>query len=410
VLLAMPAPNAHDHLNALRLGGFAALHQDHAVLAERWLGEALVLARQLGAPEHDGIAANLVHLRVSAGALDAALALLAELDAMVAPADAAAAANVPGTARARPTSLPAARPTSQPATSRLERAMIDNAAMRALEAAGDRAAARARLGRALDAVRATQATLFIGNFLANRARLEIEDGELAAARATLAELEAFEGPAPAARQRYVRALVRARLTWAEGGAAEALAALESAVDELGGDPGATVNAHALLARYRLLTGDVDGACAAARAAAATVPRDPPARPLLLAEAVLAAARLARGEAAAARAQLEAALAGPTALDEFWALHRDFAACVLGAAALATGDAPAARAAVADVRWSPALAALALAVRLQAGDVAARTRGQALLAGGRVHPVERARLEAALEAAPEPALAATPPPR
>lgn len=365
-----PAPSPEDRLTLMRLGGFVALHQDRGAMAERWLGEALALATQLADPVRTGVEANLIHLRVSAGQAGEAVATfehaLAHTDA-----------GVPV----------------------IERSMLFTAGMRAYEGAGDRARARWCAAEALSRARQVQVLKVVENFLANRMRLELEDGDLDAARATWAEIlagaEASAWTLP--RQQFLFGGLQGRLAWAEGRADDAIAALEAACRALDGDPGAASNAHGLIARYRALRGDFAGACRAAAAAAAAQKEVPP--PLLLHEAVLAWRALAQGDAAAARARLVAAFAVPPALDEFQRLHQDLAACVLGAAHAALGDTAAALDAVRPVGSSPALVALALAVRLAAGDAAAPAAARALLQGGRVPPVERGVLERALAGTP-----------
>jgi len=227
-LESLPAPTPTDRMNVLRLGGFTALHQDRGAMAERCLAGALAIAEEVQAPERIGIVANLVHLRVSAGATADAVATVDRAIARIVPAD-----------------------------SLVEQAMLFTAAMRAYEAAGRRADARLAAAEALTRMRQAQMPHFIGNFIANRQRLEIEDGDLEAARASAAELDAV--PVVMAMP-YWRALNQARLHWAECRADEALTAARAACELRRGDPGAAANAHALQARYHALRGDLVLAC------------------------------------------------------------------------------------------------------------------------------------------------------
>jgi len=358
-LRARPAPDPADELTLWRNGGFAALHLDRGPQAEAWLTRALELAEAHGAPDRPTIEAHLIHTRLSAGALDAAAELCAHSVARLGPQDVA-----------------------------LDVANVRQAASRVAESQGDVDACVAHAEQALALFAATQTPLQAGNVYLATARVLADHHRIAEARAMLEPFDAQ--PNPAARSRYSRGLVQARLLWAEGRVADALDCLRAAIALLDDQPAVAVNGRATLARYLTLAGDAAGALAVAEAAAALAPPGPP---LLAIEATRAQHALAAGEAAAAAARLEAVLAGPSGLDEYWWLHHAWARALQGAARLALGDRPGAVDAVRNLRAVPAIQALAWSVRVAAGDALEDAR--ALLAAGALPPVERALLERAV---------------
>lgn len=353
------APDPADALTLWRLGGTVALHLDRGAEAEAWLSRALELsAQQRGAFRLD-IESQLIHTRLSGGALDAAASLCTQALARVSAQD-----------------------------SPLDVATLWIAASRVAESQGDLDGCRQALERAIALMADLQSPLSVFTARVALARVLADHQCLDEARGQLAAVQGHTQLSP--RFRYAVELVKARLSWGEGRADEALACLAAAVDMLDEQPAVAVNGRATLARYRALAGDLDGALAVAEAAAAAAGASPP---LLAVEAVRAWHALAAGQAAAVAGRLESVLRGPTALDEYWALHQAWVRALLGAARLALGDRPGAQAAVHGLRAVGAIEALAWTVRLAAGDPPAGAR--ALLAAGAVPPVERALLERAL---------------
>lgn len=366
--LALHAATAEEELQVRRVGGFAALQADRGETADAWLSRAAELATGLDAPERAGIDANLIHLRVSAGRPGEAC-VLAE----------AALARVDGT------------------TSPDDRAMVLNAAMRAFEARGDRARALGCVDEAIALMRRADGAMHLSNFLANRVRVLLDGGDVASARVAQRELLETFGAKPAPRFRYAVLLRQARLEIAEGRVADAQATLD---DALAAIPGADIslfgNAHVMRARLHALTGRFDAAAAsaddAARAYAASAER-----PLIVAEAVHAWREVAEGRPGAARERLGAALGGPSTLDEFWNEHHELARCVLAAACVAEGDRRAALDPLDGVGLTPALEAMSAAVRVAAGQD--RAAAERLRDDPRLPPLERALLERALGGRP-----------
>jgi DNA-binding SARP family transcriptional activator/tetratricopeptide (TPR) repeat protein len=365
--LALPMATPADELRLLRMAGLAALHLARGSLARGWLTRALALAERHQPEQCRNIDWLLIHLLYSAGSVDEACRLA---EAGLARPDA-----------------------GDPAV----QAQLLNAAAPAFEAAGKRARALQCLQAARVLAQQQALGVQVVNITLALARMQLRGGEVALARTTQAQLPA-SGAQPLPWQTFQTVGNEARIAWAEGRTADAVHAAQAALVALEASASSAstgANVHALLARLHALTGDLDAAVAAADAAARVSqhPDEPP-LPLLLAEAMHAWRALAAGDAGAAQRRLAAALAGPTALDEHWREHFELAHCVLAAAALERGDHGATLAALAPVRFSPALAALAEGLRVCAG--AAADAARALLAGGKVPLPEAARLARALD--------------
>lgn len=268
---------------------------------------------------------------------------------------------------------------------------------------GDRATAIDRFEQAIAIGLRVGAPLYLEAYRANLCETLVDDGRFHAAREVHAALVAGRVDGDAARPRYLGALTAAVVHEASGALGDAIAAATAAIaasDAAQAGASDRREARLLAARLLIAVGAGDRAIRWIEQAEALVPPEvSPDR--LLPAAVLRAALDADPERAAAR--VYAALRQPLS-DRQMAQTLAAARLAVGRAELARGDAAAALAAVDGLRYSVALEAEALALRLaaalQLGRVDAQTlaEAEARVEGAGVPPLQALALMRTIAAA------------
>jgi len=359
-------PDARRHLVALTIAAFAAEHQfgrsEEAM--RRWL-QALEVAEQSGPKSVAFAAACAASTAVNLDRLEQAAALRERaLHALVVHTAADAGA------RAQVLSLCSFVP----------------------RAAGDRAAALEGNAQALAIARRLRHAMLEQVYLANRCETLIDDGQHEAAREAWSACAASFHEADSPFARYLLSMVGMPLHLLMGdcgAAANAGRAAIAAADEMG-ENGDRRDARLTCADMLTHLGAGNEAARLADEAAALAASLPEGRVLLPVETLRAGTRLASDPQGAAEA-LRHALAAPIA-DRILHPHVNAARVLIGRCEIAAGRADEARSAVHGLRYSVALEAAALGVRLEADalddrhDPVLAAEAVALIDSGRIPPL------------------------
>lgn len=368
-------PDADAHVHVLSIAAFAAGYLDRPEDSLELFLQGLSVAQRASPRAQAMMAASAARMAVN---LDR-LAQAAELRETALRASAAA----PGT---------------------IHRAVALSQLSCVTRAQGDRAGAIVQIEEAVAIARAAQMPAYLAIFLANLSEVLVDDGRYDAARASQRECVAASPDPGLAYARYMDALTAAGVHELGGEIGAALAAARAgigAADLLDTLP--ERRESRLLVAGLLLQIGADAPALALANEACRLLTHARRRRLLPAENLRAAAALAK-DPLAAKERLVQALAEPFA-DRLLRPHVELAHLLLGQAELACGDADAARAAVGTPRYSIALEAGALAVRLGASaldgrtDPAALAAARALLDGTRVPPLHALALMKALASGP-----------
>ena len=288
------------------------------------------------------------------------------------------------------------------------RADMTNAGYRIAEASGQRAEAIRRLEDGNASAIRTSNVLTRINYLFNLIVVLVNGGDADTARARRAELLALLRDKSDPKARFFEHFSAGRLAVREGDLTFAWQSLQAAIDaaNAAGDTSMQRAAHVSLAH---LAAD----CAHTVALREQVEKLATLGPhrdgelVLIEEALYAQLEMDIGKASAARVRMERACGAhrvqALSADADWQENTEFAQVLLAATRLHDGDAAAAGQALAAVRFSPRLMALAAAVALdiavatQTPDQAVIDEAASLLASDTVAPLEAARLWHALSA-------------
>jgi tetratricopeptide (TPR) repeat protein len=379
--IAAGAPTPVLVVRAHYMAGVALMYLGDGDAAVHELEAALVQAPTILPAWEPMICAFLCHLAVSAGALDVA-------------------------SRHFERGLQAADALAQP----LARADVLNAGCRIAEAAGDRPLAIERLQEANAlSVGVGDVTLRI-NYLFNLTVVLLNGGDAPAAHARQAEVLVLLAGKSDPKSGFVETLLAGRIALHDGELGRAWHSLRDAFDAAASASDISMQRSALIARAHLAAdcGQV-GLLEELLIALADVGPHPPQRAMLVEEALRARLELIAGDAAAAAARLRAAFAGPAPRcpDPDWQENTELAQVTLALALAESGEAEAAGAALRGVRFSPRLQAMATEAALRIAPLQDDGRygapadaigmARALLAEGRLAPLEAVRLSRALAA-------------
>jgi len=292
---------------------------------------------------------------------------------------------------------------------RFTRADMQNAGYRIAEASGQRAEAIRRLEQGIAFATSKGEVNSRINFLFNLIIVTLNGGNAAAARSRRVELMALLHDKSDSKARFFEHFSAGRLAVQEGDLALAWQSLQSAIDaaEAAGDTSMQRAARVTVAHLAADCGHTAALHQQIEKLATLGPhRD--GELVLIEEALYAQLEMDTGHVSAARARMERACGAQKvqahSADPDWQENTEFANVLRAAARLHVGDPAAARQALAAVRFSPRLMAMAAAVALdtavatQTTDQAAVDEVASLLATGGLAPLEAARLWHALSAA------------
>lgn len=378
--VAEGAPSLALQVHARYIVGSALMFLgDHEAATEQ-LHAALADARTAQSAYEPMICAYLSHIAVSSGALDVAQD---HYERGLRAAD----------ARAGP----------------FTRADMQNAGYRIAEAHGQRGEAIRRLEDGNAFATGTGDVNSRINFLFNLIIVLLNGGDAEAARTRRAELIGLLHDKSDPKARFFEHFSAGRLAVRDGDLALAWQSLQAAIDaaEAAGDVSMQRAARLSLAHLAADCGHTVALHEQLENLAALGPhRD--GELVLIEEALYAQLEMDTDHVSAARARMERACGAQKvqahSADPDWQENTEFANVLLAAARLQVGDPAAARQALAAVRFSPRLMAMAAAVALdtavatQTTDQAAVDEVASLLATGGLAPLEAARLWHAVSAA------------